>query len=59
MAPLTALPAIPPPALQRVVPGASVEIVGNGALALEAALARPPDLVLMDIHMPGEALFSF
>lgn len=42
-----------------MVPGASVEIVGNGALALEAALARPPDLVLMDIHMPGEALFSF
>lgn len=38
--------------LQRVVPGASLEIVGNGALALEAALARRPDLILMDIHMP-------
>jgi CheY-like chemotaxis protein len=38
--------------LQRVVPAATVEIVGNGALALEAALARRPDLILMDIHMP-------
>ena len=48
-------PSFAPP-LQRVVPAATVEIVGNGALALEAALARRPDLILMDIHMPGQRL---
>lgn len=56
-----AMPLSPPctllcPTLQRVVPAATVEIVGNGALALEAALARRPDLILMDIHMPGQRL---
>lgn len=39
--------------LQRVVPAAEVEIVGNGALALAAVHRTRFDLVLMDIHMPG------
>ncbi|KAL4431058.1 hypothetical protein ABPG75_006314 [Micractinium tetrahymenae] len=38
--------------LQRVVPAAEVEIVGNGALALAAVHRTSFDLVLMDIHMP-------
>ena len=32
--------------------GASLEVVGNGQLAVDAALASPPDLVLMDMQMP-------
>jgi PAS domain S-box-containing protein len=32
--------------------GHDVDIVGNGALAVEAVLAKPYDLVLMDIQMP-------
>jgi hypothetical protein len=31
-----------------------VEAVADGAAALECALARPPDLVLADVMMPGE-----
>ncbi|MBU1378193.1 MAG: response regulator [Alphaproteobacteria bacterium] len=32
--------------------GVTVERVANGALAVEAAAARPFDMVLMDVHMP-------
>ncbi len=32
--------------------GHDVEEVDNGALAIEAAHRRPPDLILMDIQMP-------
>jgi DNA-binding NarL/FixJ family response regulator len=39
--------------LQRVVPLATVTVVGNGALAVQAATCQPYDLCLMDIHMPG------
>jgi len=31
----------------------TVETVGDGSTALEAALAQPPDLVLSDVMMPG------
>lgn len=40
--------------LQRVVPSARVDVVGDGAQALAAALVTRYDLILMDIHMPGE-----
>lgn len=38
--------------LQRVVPAAEVEVVGNGLEALAAVHRSSFDLVLMDIHMP-------
>jgi CheY-like chemotaxis protein len=30
-----------------------VEIAADGAQAIACCRARPPDLVLMDVHMPG------
>jgi PAS domain S-box-containing protein len=36
----------------------SVEVVGDGAAALDAARARPPDLVLTDVMMPGLSGFE-
>lgn len=33
--------------------GYAVEAVGNGKVALERALAEPPDLVLLDLMLPG------
>ena len=40
--------------VRRLLEGAyTVEAVENGARALEAARARPPDLVLTDVMMPG------
>ena len=40
--------------LRRLLEGAyTVEAVENGTRALEAARARPPDLVLADVMMPG------
>ncbi len=33
--------------------GHRVEVAGNGAEAVNAVTARPFDLVLMDVHMPG------
>lgn len=47
------------PALQETLAynlqkeGYEVELVGDGRLALEAARARPPDLILLDIMLPG------
>jgi signal transduction histidine kinase len=40
--------------LRRLLEGAyTVEAVENGTRALEAARARPPDLILTDVMMPG------
>jgi DNA-binding response OmpR family regulator len=33
--------------------GHQVEAVPNGAKGVDAALARPPDLILLDLHLPG------
>lgn len=33
--------------------GFAVEVAGNGEQALEAFKAAPPDLVILDINMPG------
>ena len=33
--------------------GADVEVVGSGEAVLDAALARPPDVVFLDVEMPG------
>jgi CheY-like chemotaxis protein len=33
--------------------GCRVEVVGDGASAVEQVRQRPYDLVLMDVHMPG------
>jgi DNA-binding response OmpR family regulator len=33
--------------------GYAVEVVGDGALALDRALADPPDLLLLDLMLPG------
>jgi two-component system cell cycle response regulator len=33
--------------------GHAVEAVSNGAKGIQAALARPPDAVLLDLHMAG------
>lgn len=47
------------PALQETLAynlqkeGYEVELVGDGRLALEVARARPPDLILLDIMLPG------
>lgn len=47
------------PALQETLSynlkkqGYEVEIVGDGLLALEAARARTPDLIILDIMLPG------
>ncbi len=47
------------PALQETLAynlkkqGYEVETVGDGRAALEAARARPPDLILLDIMLPG------
>jgi CheY-like chemotaxis protein/HPt (histidine-containing phosphotransfer) domain-containing protein len=32
--------------------GATAEVAGSGAVALERALARPPDLVILDLGLP-------
>lgn len=47
------------PALQETLAynlqkeGYEVEVVGDGRLALDAVRARPPDLILLDIMLPG------
>jgi two-component system alkaline phosphatase synthesis response regulator PhoP len=33
--------------------GWAVEVIGDGSLALERILAEPPDLVLLDVMLPG------
>jgi two-component system cell cycle response regulator len=33
--------------------GHQVEAVPNGAKGIDAALARPPDAILLDLHLPG------
>lgn len=33
--------------------GHQVEAVPNGAKGLDAALARPPDVILLDLYLPG------
>jgi CheY-like chemotaxis protein len=33
--------------------GHEVEAVGNGARGIDAATARTPDAILLDLHMPG------
>lgn len=33
--------------------GLQVEVIGDGAVALERALAEPPDLVVLDLMLPG------
>jgi DNA-binding response OmpR family regulator len=33
--------------------GHEVEAVPNGAKGIDAALARPPDAILLDLHLPG------
>ena len=33
--------------------GHSVEIAANGKILLEMAKARPPDLIILDLDMPG------
>jgi len=37
--------------LRRI--GVAVRMAGDGQEALEQARARPPDIILMDLHMPG------
>ncbi|WP_437592808.1 ATP-binding protein [Sorangium sp. So ce1000] len=39
--------------LHLLAPRWSVEVAADGRAALEAALARPPDLVVSDVMMPG------
>ena len=42
--------------LARMVDGAGIEVVaqvGNGEAAVEAVVANAPDVVVMDLHMPG------
>jgi CheY-like chemotaxis protein len=39
--------------LERV--GCAVEVVGDGDAAIAAALARPYDVILMDVSMPGRS----
>jgi two-component system response regulator AlgR len=39
--------------LGRVFPDAAVEEAGNGQQALELVASTQPDLLLLDIHMPG------
>ncbi len=39
--------------LDKVEPGAETEEAGNGAQALEMVAAMQPDLLLLDIRMPG------
>jgi DNA-binding response OmpR family regulator len=33
--------------------GHEVEAVGTGAKGIDAAIARPPDAILLDLHLPG------
>ena len=33
--------------------GYKVRLIPNGSLALASALAEPPDLILLDVKMPG------
>jgi DNA-binding response OmpR family regulator len=33
--------------------GHGVEAVSNGAKGVDAALARPPDVILLDLYLPG------
>lgn len=41
-------------ALARLWPELSVATVGNGIAAIEQALAQPPDVLFLDIKMPGK-----
>ena len=39
--------------LKLELDGWEVELVGDGVMAVEVAIRSPPDIVLLDIHLPG------